>query len=466
MATRIHRLAGVCLLTTGLLMSCMSGAIASADSENNAKSGSSPSTNSSTNAGGRTSTTSTAKTDTSAEDPVAAAEHDLKSTGVSGASADKSTSTVSAQTNTSSGTASTVSTASTAELPASPETSRTAAAEPSAVAVTADPSPTAGLQIQTPLVAEILAGTDAPSESAANSTANSTANSAASDATTSSSDTAESAQPLASTSSATSSAASSATASATSSATASVTATAENTSTPSVGTTSTAAPAATVSEASVAIPTFREAVVYFLRVLASAKNFVDAIMRLPAEIRAVLGIPWSTPSVGDYHALMSTPNVAVLNLLVVSLSQAASDPGSPLAVHGGGVEADGGITLLTAQRQQLAPAPLAAPAPPHRSVPTVINDTIAAIVVSLSLWSIFYAALPGLGGLLSFGAAGVRIGYRQANAEFALHTTEMARFLRPGPIGVVRTGSLVSVHSRTTPTSGRTTQRRHFKPAA
>ncbi|WP_135453008.1 hypothetical protein [Mycobacterium sp. DL99] len=249
--------------------------------------------------------------------------------------------------------------------------------------------------------------------------------------------------------------------------TASVTATAEDTSTPSVGTTSTAAPAATSPEAPVAAPTFREAVVYFLRVLASAKDFVDAIMHLPAEIRAALGIPWNTPSVGDYHALMSTPNVALLNLLVVSLSQAPSGPGSsPLAVHGSGIEADGGITLLTAQRQQLEPAPLAAPAPPHRSAPTVIKDTVAAIVVALSLWSIFYAALPGLGGLLSFGAAGVRIGYRQANAGLALHTTEVARFLRPGPIGVVRTGSLVSIHSRTTPPSGRTTQRRYLKPAA
>jgi hypothetical protein len=69
--------------------------------------------------------------------------------------------------------------------------------------------------------------------------------------------------------------------------------------------------------------------------------------------------------------------------------------------------------------------------------------------VSVSIWALVYAALPGLGGILSFGAVGVRIGYRQSSAGIALRSPEFARFLRPGPIGVVRTGSLVSVHFRT-----------------
>ncbi len=68
--------------------------------------------------------------------------------------------------------------------------------------------------------------------------------------------------------------------------------------------------------------------------------------------------------------------------------------------------------LLTAQRQQPGTYGARGSAPPHRSVPAVIKDTVAAISVTLSLWSIFYAALPGLGGLISFGAAGVRIGYQ------------------------------------------------------
>lgn len=451
MVTRIHRLTGVCLLTTGLVVSCMSGAIASADSKNDAKSDAGHKTSSSTSEGGGTSTTSstsTAKTDTAVDDPATAAEPSLKSTGVSGSIAEKPTSTVSAQTNTSWDTVKTSDTS----LPASPEPPHTVAAEPTAVSVVSeDPPATTGLQIPTPSVGEILANIDAKTESPAPSTV-APAASDTSDATKSSSDTAESAQPLASTSSATPSA--------------------EDTPTSAVGTTSAAAPAeasaAVPAEASAAVatPTFREAVVYLLRILASAKNFVDAILQLPAEFRAALGIPWITPGISGYHALMSTPNVALLNLLVASLSQAGSpSPGSALAVHRSGIEVDGGITLLTTQRRQPVPTALAAPAPPHRSVPTVIKDTVAAILVTLSLWSIFYAALPGLGGLISFGAAGVRIGYRQANAGIALQTPEMARFLRPGPIGVVRTGSLVSVHSRSTP-AGHPTRRRHLKTVA
>lgn len=451
MVTRIHRLTGVCLLTTGLVVSCMSGAIASADSKNDAKSDAGHKTSSSTSEGGGTSTTSstsTAKTDSAVDDPATAAEPSLKSTGVSGSIADKPTSTVSAQTNTSWDTVKTSDTS----LPASPEAPHTVAAEPTAVSVVSeDPPATTGLQIPTPSVGEILANIDAQTESPAPSTVTPAA-SDTSDATKSSSDTAESAQPFASTSSATPSA--------------------EDTPTSAVGTTSAAAPAeasaAVPAEASAAVatPTFREAVVYLLRILASAKNFVDAILQLPAEFRAALGIPWITPGISGYHAFMSTPNVALLNLLVASLSQAGSpSPGSALAVHRSGIEVDGGITLLTAQRRQPVPTALAAPAPPHRSVPTVIKDTVAAILVTLSLWSIFYAALPGLGGLISFGAAGVRIGYRQANAGIALQTPEMARFLRPGPIGVVRTGSLVSVHSRSTP-AGHPTRRRHLKTVA
>jgi hypothetical protein len=39
----------------------------------------------------------------------------------------------------------------------------------------------------------------------------------------------------------------------------------------------------------------------------------------------------------------------------------------------------------------------------------------------------------------------VRIGYRQAKAGFVLRTAGIARFARPGPLGVVRPGALVVV---------------------
>ena len=65
-----------------------------------------------------------------------------------------------------------------------------------------------------------------------------------------------------------------------------------------------------------------------------------------------------------------------------------------------------------------------------------------------SLWALAAVALPGIGGLVFLILAGVRIGYRQAKAGFALRAAGIARFARPGPLGVVRSGSLVGVRPR------------------
>jgi hypothetical protein len=57
--------------------------------------------------------------------------------------------------------------------------------------------------------------------------------------------------------------------------------------------------------------------------------------------------------------------------------------------------------------------------------------------------------VPGIGGLLIVCAAGIRVGYRQAKAGLALRASGIARFAGPGPMGVVRSGSLIALHSRT-----------------
>jgi hypothetical protein len=45
-------------------------------------------------------------------------------------------------------------------------------------------------------------------------------------------------------------------------------------------------------------------------------------------------------------------------------------------------------------------------------------------------------------------AAGIRIGYRQAKAGFMLRASGIARFAGSGPLGVVRTGSLIALRPR------------------
>ena len=78
------------------------------------------------------------------------------------------------------------------------------------------------------------------------------------------------------------------------------------------------------------------------------------------------------------------------------------------------------------------------------------RHVVGAIVVSVSLWALAAAALPGAGGLGVLTLAGVRVGYRQAKAGVAVRTTGIASFARSGagPLGVVRSGSLVGIRPR------------------
>ncbi len=101
---------------------------------------------------------------------------------------------------------------------------------------------------------------------------------------------------------------------------------------------------------------------------------------------------------------------------------------------------------------RVVPSPLgtAPPASNGASPRSFLHDVFGQLplTVAASLAALAAAALPGVGGLLILAAAGARIGYRQAKVGFALHTSGVARFAGPGPIGVVRSGSLLFVRPR------------------
>ncbi len=93
-------------------------------------------------------------------------------------------------------------------------------------------------------------------------------------------------------------------------------------------------------------------------------------------------------------------------------------------------------------------APLAAEGAGPTSALAFLEHTIRAVLAPASLSALAAFALPGVGGLLIICAAGMRVGYRQAKAALAVRSTGIARFARQGPLGVVRSGSLVGLHSR------------------
>jgi hypothetical protein len=98
------------------------------------------------------------------------------------------------------------------------------------------------------------------------------------------------------------------------------------------------------------------------------------------------------------------------------------------------------------------PSNAAAPAAPKEAgstdVLSVVEHVIGAFVATVSLTALAAVALPGLAGLLTTCAAGIRVGYRQAKAASELPNTAISRFVGSGPVGVVRTGSQVQLRSR------------------
>lgn len=76
-----------------------------------------------------------------------------------------------------------------------------------------------------------------------------------------------------------------------------------------------------------------------------------------------------------------------------------------------------------------------------------LDHVVSSVLVPASLTALAAIAVPGIGGLLIVCAAGVRVGYRQAKAGLALRASGIARFAGPGPMGVVRSGSLIALHT-------------------
>ena len=109
-----------------------------------------------------------------------------------------------------------------------------------------------------------------------------------------------------------------------------------------------------------------------------------------------------------------------------------------------------GAAATTGLKNELSLSGLA-PVPSGVSPATTsfLDHIVRSVLVPASLTALAAIAVPGIGGLLIVCAAGIRVGYRQAKAGLALRASGIARFAGPGPMGVVRSGSLIALHSRT-----------------
>jgi hypothetical protein len=125
----------------------------------------------------------------------------------------------------------------------------------------------------------------------------------------------------------------------------------------------------------------------------------------------------------------------------------AGIPGVPLAGNATGV-ATLDVNALGRASALSGMAPLAPEGAIPMGVEPFFQHVFSGLLLPASLWALANIALPGAAGLVILTAAGVRVGYRQAKAGFAVRAAGTARSASLGPLGVVRPGSLVVVRPR------------------
>jgi hypothetical protein len=117
-------------------------------------------------------------------------------------------------------------------------------------------------------------------------------------------------------------------------------------------------------------------------------------------------------------------------------------------LDGGAASTFGATTQLGGASSLPATARLASNGAFSMGVQSLLRHPYGELLLPVSLWALTAVALPGAGGLVVLTAAGVRVGYRQAKAGFVVQAAGIACFARPGPLGVVHSGSLIVVRPR------------------
>lgn len=186
--------------------------------------------------------------------------------------------------------------------------------------------------------------------------------------------------------------------------------------------------------------------------LTSVGTSVGTIVALPGELGALMGVTTQQPLPGigvvgpETGATAAAGPVDLPALLL---------PQSPAVTLGTGA-------ILTAPAAPLLPtatpvhveritpitdAPLGVSGLTASGAPeSFLDRAVSTLLVPISIATLAAVALPGVGGLLVICALGVRIGYRQAKAGWAVHVAGIGRFAGSGPLGVVRSGSLITLH--------------------
>jgi hypothetical protein len=188
----------------------------------------------------------------------------------------------------------------------------------------------------------------------------------------------------------------------------------------------------------------------------------DAVAQLPADLAPLMGITVTevhlvTDGVGTRNrsAARGGPALSAMQILrLLTQTSGSSFAGRATAI----------LTLLDGSNQTRSDSAasacsttgalagtstsVAARVEPDAALPEGLQTFLHSygqIIVAVSLSVMFAEALPGLVGLVTPVVAGMHIGYRQAKAGRALRASGIAHLAASGPIGVVRSGSLIAL---------------------
>nr|WP_131721695.1 hypothetical protein [Mycolicibacterium komanii] len=215
----------------------------------------------------------------------------------------------------------------------------------------------------------------------------------------------------------------------------------------------------TWSESLAALPTSKMPVIDAITSLQTmVTTVVGAVTRVPSDFYSMLGIPVSS---GPPQSLIGGGGTLDAREVNAPTGGPLVAPHAVEAPHVG-APADGSLfgtmaprpapgkvtTSGTVQPLSVSGTVPLAPAVAPSSARSIFEHVVEAVLVPASLTALAAIALPGVGALLVVAAAGVRVGYRQAKAGLALRASGIARFAGSGPLGVVRSGSMVALRQR------------------
>jgi hypothetical protein len=187
--------------------------------------------------------------------------------------------------------------------------------------------------------------------------------------------------------------------------------------------------------------------------LTSVTNAMVPLIQVPADLASLLGVPAVDAAATVGGGFTASTNAPVL---ATRASQWLEVPKTPLVGSAALPEIVAplvtvGDVAMTSLRDELPVSGIASPAQnviDETGIGEFLEHTVGALLVPASLSALAAVALPGVGGLLIICAAGMRIGYRQAKALMEVRRAGIASFAGPGPLGVLRTGSLIAMRRR------------------